>query len=165
VITHRQDRHDRHDHIEQDEFEQRSRQMSVQTTFTTVSAGSGGASSGMPSGGLIRGDVATVGRLQQAARQADALAEQVQILLGMVHAAAGSLPDRLAQADWGTDAVTSAADAVGDAVSVEALNAEALTGLLEQLGVLDAAVAAAEQLGAEVLSRGADGRAEAFADA
>ena len=136
--------------------------MSVQTTFTTAPAGAGG-SSGMPSGGLIRGDVATVGRLQQAARQADALAEQVQILLGMVHAAAGSLPDRQAQADWGTDAITTAGGRVAEAVAVPALNGEALAGLLEQLDVMDDAVAAAEQLGAEVLSRQADGKAEAFA--
>jgi hypothetical protein len=136
--------------------------MSVQTTFTTAPAGAGG-SSGMPSGGLICGDVATVGRLQQAGRQADALAEQVQILLGMVHAAAGSLPDRLAQADWGTEAITAAGNGIGDAVSVEALNADALSGLLEQLDVMDSAVEAAEQLGAEVLSRQADGKAEAFA--
>jgi hypothetical protein len=126
-------------------------------------AGAGGASSGMPSGGLIRGDVSTVARLRQAARQADALAESVQILLGLVHAAGGSLPDRLAAADWGTDAVTAAGNGIGDAVAVPALNAEALTGLLEQLGVMDTAVDAAEQLGAEVLARQADGRAEAFA--
>ena len=146
--------------------------MSVQTTFTTAGAGTGagagagagGALSGMPGGGLIRGDVATVGRLQLSARQADALAEQVQIILGMVHAAAASLPDRLAAADWGTEAITEAGNQVGEAVAVPALDAEALTGLMEQLGVMDDAVTAAEQLGAEVLARRADGQAAAFSE-
>jgi hypothetical protein len=136
------------------------------TTAGGARAGSGagaGGASGMPAGGLIRGDVATVARLRQAARRSDALAEQVQIILGMVHAAAGSLPDRLAQADWGTDAVTTAGGRVAEAVAVPALNAQALAGLLEQLGELDKAVDAAEQLGAEVLARQADGKAEAFA--
>lgn len=138
--------------------------MSVQTTFRTGPAGSpGGTSSGMPSGGLIRGDVTSPGRLEQAGRQADLLAEQVQIVLGMVHAAAVSLPDRLAAADWGTDDITAAGNKVAEAAGVEALNADALTGLLEALGETDTAVDAAEQLGAEVLSKGADGKAEAFA--
>lgn len=155
---------------------ERSQDMTeMQTTFTTTTQG-GGANGRANSGGngwnggqggqggsLIRGDVATVGRLQQAARQADALAEQVQIILGMVHAAASSLPDRLAAADWGTDAITAAGDTIGDAVGGQAsLNGEALDGLLEQLDVLDGAVGAAEQLGAEVLARRADGQAVAF---
>lgn len=136
--------------------------MSVQTTFRTGPAGA--RSAGMPSGGLIRGDVTTVARLREAARRADALAEQVQILLGMVHEAAASLPDRLAQADWGTDPVTDAGNGIGDAVAVQALTAPSLTGLLEALGVMARAAQAAEQLGAEVLARQADGQAAGFVE-
>jgi hypothetical protein len=134
------------------------------TTVTTVPAGSG-SGAGYPSGGLIRGDVTTVGRLQQAARQADVLAEQVQAALQLVHAAASTLPDRLAAADWGTDDITNAGTAVGEAVGGSQLDSAALTGLLEQLDAMDGAVGAAEQLGAEVLARRADGAAEAFAGA
>jgi hypothetical protein len=134
------------------------------TTVTTVPAGSG-PGAGYPGGGLIRGDVTTVGRLQQAARSADVLAEQVQLALVLVHAAASTLPDRLAAADWGTDDITSGGTAIGDAVAGNQLDAEALAGLIEQLHAMGSAVDAAEQLGAEVLAKRADGQAEAFVDA
>jgi hypothetical protein len=138
--------------------------MSMQTTFTTTPAGAGGGSGYQGSGsGLIHGDVSTVGRLQEAARRADALAEQVQIIVGMVQGAAASLPDRLAQAEWGTDGITAAGEAIGDTVTgVASLDSAALDALLEQLDVMDGEVTSAEQLGAEVLARRADGQAEAF---
>lgn len=145
---------------------ERSTDMSqMQTRFSTAPAGSGGQSSGFSGGGLIRGDVTSVGRLRDAAQQADALAEQVQIILGMVHTAAASLPDRLTQAEWGTEGITAAGDGIGDAVGGRsALDSQALDGLLEQLDVMDGEVTSAEQLGAEVLARRADGQAQAFVE-
>lgn len=145
---------------------ERSQDMSeMQTTFTTGKA-SGGKSPGMPGGSLIGGDLATVGRAQESARRADALAEQVQIVLGMVHGAASTLADRVAAADWGTDGITRVADTISDTVSSQStLNSELLTGLLEQFGEMDGEISSAEQLGAEVLAKQADGKAEAFVDA
>jgi hypothetical protein len=145
----------------------------MQTTFTTVRKGQapngwggvqGQGGNGGKGGGLIHGDVATQGRLQQSAKAADTLAEQIQIILGMVHSAAITLPERLAAADWGTDGITAAGDRIGDSVARQSeLDHQALVGLLEQLNEMDGEITAAEQLGAEVLARRADGAAEALA--
>jgi hypothetical protein len=145
---------------------ERSQDMStMQTTFTTGKAG-GGKSPGMPGGSLIGGDITTVRRAQESARRADALAEQVQIVLGMVHGAASTLADRVAAADWGTDGITRVADTISDTVSSQStLNSESLTRLLEQFGEMDGEISSAEQLGAQVLAKQADGKAEAFVDA
>jgi len=106
----------------------------------------------------------TAAQLRQQARQADVLAEQVQALVAGLDAAIASLPDRVAAADWGTDAITRAVDDLAAVAAAGLAQTGALAGLSERLQHLQAAVAAAEQLGARAAELGAAGPVQAFLD-
>ena len=75
---------------------------------------------------------------------------------------------RASRGGGGADSIAggAGADTISDTVSSQStLNSELLTGLLEQFGEMDGEISSAEQLGAEVLAKQADGKAEAFVDA
>jgi hypothetical protein len=97
----------------------------------------------------------TASDLRAQARQADALAEQLHLLTGVINDWRGGLADRLAGATWGTEQITTAADAltgIGDD----------MTGLTDGLSALAQACQDAITVGAEATTKAATGAAEAF---
>jgi hypothetical protein len=105
----------------------------------------------------------TAAELRRQAQQRALLTEQVQALLAALHTTITALPARLAAAPWGTDALTRAVDDLAEAAAAGGLDdADGLAAVLEQLQHVDAAVAAAEQLGAQAASLGASGTVTAF---
>ena len=103
----------------------------------------------------LGGDLATVGAARRQARQADALAEQLGLLVGVITGWCRQLPDRLAGATWGTEGITGAGDAVSGA-------ATDLPALVEALAALEHEVGAAELVGAEASAVAAAGHADGF---
>jgi hypothetical protein len=120
---------------------------------------------GGPAGPGLSGEGWTAAGLRGQAHQADVLAEQVRALLIVLHTVIATLPDRLAQADWGTDDITRAVDDLAHAAAAGPADAAGLGRVDEQLRRVQAAVAVAEQLGARVAELGAAGAVEAFVEA
>lgn len=106
----------------------------------------------------------TLTDLREQLHAVDVCAEQVQLLLTILSATVASLPDRLAAAPWGTDTITRAVTDLAGAAAAGLDDVNALARLAEQLQHLQAAVAAAEQLGTRVTELGAVGTVEAFLD-
>lgn len=97
----------------------------------------------------------TAGDLRAQAAAADALAEQLQLLMGVVNDWRTQLVDRLAGAGWGTEQISSAADALAGAGDDPTTLTDVLAGLVQ-------ACQDAIAVGAEAAAKKATGAAEAF---
>ena len=101
-------------------------------------------------------------QVRRQACHADVLAEQVQVLLGVLHTAITGLPDRVVQVDWGTGPVTQAVVDLADAAAGGLGDAAGLARVDEQLQRLQIAITVAEQLGARVAAATVAGPVDAF---
>ena len=131
------------------------------TTFRTTGTGTGSGNTAvtpLASGQGMSEPPASPGVLRAQARQVDALAEQLQLLLGVIGGWAEGLSDRLRQAGWTTAGITAAAEQVSAA-------GEDLDALTEYLQALETACRAGAAAGEHVNAAGAAGAAEAFAPA
>lgn len=124
---------------------------------TTGTAGGGFTTQASPfaAPGGLGSAPATTADLRAQARQADALAEQLQLLTGVITGWRGGLGDRLAGAIWGTEQIDAAADALGG-------TGDDMTALTDGLSALAQACQDAITVGAEAAAKAATGVAEAF---
>jgi hypothetical protein len=127
-------------------------------SFRTTGAGAGGfqtQASGFAGPAGLNAVPETARDLRAQAGAADALAEQLQLLMGVVNDWRTRLGDRLAGAGWGTEQITVAAETVDGA-------GEDLTALQDGLASLLQACQDAITVGAEAAAKAATGAAESF---
>lgn len=127
-------------------------------SFRTTGTGSGGfttQASPFAAPGGLGSPPETTSDLRAQARQADALAEQLQLLTGVISDWRGGLGDRLAGATWGTEQIDAAADALTG-------TGDDMTAVQDGLSALAQACQDAITVGAEAAAKAASGAAEAF---
>lgn len=129
--------------------------MSTATFTTTGTTTSSTGASGLAGQSGLGEVPETTGQLRAQARHVDALAEQLQLLLGVIGQWSAGLVDRLAGASWGSEQITAAAEAVG-------ATGEDLDALTDQLAALEEACRSAANVGAEASATSATGAAQAF---
>jgi hypothetical protein len=127
-------------------------EMTIRTTRTGMNT----STTATPFTGLGLGEApATTSALRSQTGRVEALAEQVQLLHGIITGWTGGLGDRLAQAPWGTAQINAAAEPV-------AMAGTDMDGLSDGLAGLTGACHAAMLVGAEAGAKAATGAAESF---